>query len=122
MNILAVTIGGAIGSLLRYLLGLTLAKAFQNAFIPVSMIVVNALGSFGLGAFVAIEQLASNSLIYATIAIGFFGGFTTFSTFSVEALDLFSQKRYVHMIVYVSLSVLLSIGFFILGYAILALG
>ncbi|MBM7631231.1 fluoride efflux transporter CrcB [Geomicrobium sediminis] len=122
MNILAVTIGGAIGSLLRYLLGLTLAKAFQNAFIPVSMIVVNALGSFGLGAFIAIEQLASDSFIYATIAIGFFGGFTTFSTFSVEALDLFSQKRYVHMIVYVSLSVLLSIGFFILGYAILVQG
>lgn len=75
MNILAVTIGGAIGSLLRYLLGLTLAKAFQNACIPVSMIVVNALGSFGLGAFIAIEQLASNSFIYATIAIGFFWRF-----------------------------------------------
>ncbi|GAK07267.1 CrcB protein [Geomicrobium sp. JCM 19038] len=103
---------------MRYLLGLTLAKAFQNAFIPVSMIVVNSLGSFGLGAFIAIEQLASDSLTYATIAIGFFGGFTTFSTFSVEALDLFSQKRYVHMMVYVSLSVLLCIGFFILGYAI----
>ncbi|EZH66449.1 hypothetical protein DH09_10985 [Bacillaceae bacterium JMAK1] len=121
MTIFAVTIGGAIGSLLRYSLGLTLANAFRNAYIPVSMIVVNSLGSFGLGAFIAIEHLASDSLIYATVAIGFFGGFTTFSTFSVEALDLFSQKRYVHMIVYVSLSVLLCIGFFILGYVILTL-
>jgi CrcB protein len=84
-NVLAVALGGAAGSVLRYWLGLALLGA--STAIPVNTLVINVAGSFVLGAVVAtvpVEQTSTRLLL----GTGFCGGFTTFSTFSREIVAL----------------------------------
>lgn len=123
MNFLLVSIGGAIGAISRYLLGLTFMKRYPNPPFPVSMLLVNILGSLGLGTFYglyygAIPLAAYEEPFFLFIAIGFFGAFTTFSTFSTEAILLLQEKRWKALFFYISLSVLGSILVFMLGFSV----
>ncbi|MFC0562156.1 fluoride efflux transporter CrcB [Halalkalibacter alkalisediminis] len=123
MNILLVSIGGVAGAIARYLLGLILMKRFPTPPFPIAMLLVNLLGSFGLGTFHGayygiIPLGAYEEPVFLLIAIGFFGAFTTFSTFSTEAILLLQKKRWKALIAYVGLSIVGSILVFVLGFTL----
>src|SRR4029453_13949998 len=84
-----VALGGALGSMSRFLLGPALQRAFGATF-PVGTLVINIVGSLILGFVMrlAIEGVNVTPEARAFIAVGFCGGFTTFSTFSYETIRL----------------------------------
>lgn len=86
---LAVGIGGALGSMLRFAVVRFAAQAFGGAF-PYGTLAVNVAGSFAAGLLyvVLMERFAASDAWRGVLLIGFLGGFTTFSAFSVETLRL----------------------------------
>jgi len=89
---LAVMAGGAVGSLARWLVSEWVATLAWAAYFPFGTLLVNVVGSFGIGVFS--ELLLEGGLwnpgtgIRALIFAGIFGGFTTFSSFSLQTLAL----------------------------------
>ncbi|GAE30867.1 fluoride efflux transporter CrcB [Halalkalibacter hemicellulosilyticus] len=123
MNLILLAISGALGAISRYLVGLYMMERFPNPPIPIAMLCVNTIGSFGLGFFFSFyfSQLpigAYEDPYYLFIGIGFFGAFTTFSTYSVEAMQLYKQKKWKELVLYVSFSIFGSILFFLIGFTV----
>ena len=116
INIIAIAFGGAIGAVLRYLLGNQISILFGTNF-PFSILIINVIGSFFMG--MAIESFnlfsISNEPLQKFLTVGILGAFTTFSTFSLDALDLIMKNRISDAFIYVFASVLLAIGFLFLG-------
>ena len=105
---LAIALGGAAGTLLRWWIG-GIAQA-ASATLPVGTLAINVLGSFVLG-FLApylLETSASPALRLA-LTVGLCGGFTTFSTFSYETARLIDGGSWGRAALYASASVLLSL-------------
>lgn len=92
LNVISVFIGGGIGSVLRYLVNITFGKTVlcQNCALPLATLSVNIAGSFLLGFIYAIiaQKTGFPPSVKLALTVGFCGGLTTFSTFSVEAFDL----------------------------------
>jgi len=86
---LAVAVGGAAGSLARWLLVVYVQSWLERAF-PWATLTVNVVGSFAMGvvAVVVIERMALGPLARAGLLVGFLGAFTTFSTFALETVGL----------------------------------
>ena len=116
INLLAIAIGGAMGAVFRYVLGNQISVIFGTNF-PFSILIINVAGSFFMG--MAIESFnlfsISNEPLQKFLTVGILGAFTTFSTFSLDALDLIMKNRVSDAFLYVSASVLLAIGFLFLG-------
>ena len=115
---LLVALFGAAGSVLRYSLYLITPRFFYLNF-PVSTVIVNLLGSFFIGVCISLFEksiITENIRIY--IAIGLLGGFTTFSTFSLDLFNLLNKSLYVEMISYLVLSVFGGVFLFFAGYKI----
>ena len=110
INCLAVGAGGALGAVARFLLGLIPIKP-QNGF-PVITLFINVAGAFFIGILAALASKISglDSRLLLFLKAGFCGGFTTFSTFSLETLQLFQNGRTALGILYIILSLLLGIG------------
>lgn len=106
-----VALGGALGSVSRFLLGPALQRAF-NATFPIGTLFINILGSLILGFVMrlTVEGVNITPEARAFIAIGFCGGFTTFSTFSYEAMRLLEDGEGSRAALYILASVLLSLG------------
>ena len=115
---LLVALFGAAGSVLRYSLYLITPRFFYLNF-PVSTVLVNLLGSFFIGVCISLSDksiITENTRIYT--AIGLLGGFTTFSTFSMDLFNLLNKSLYVEMISYLVLSVFGGVLLFFAGYKI----
>jgi len=115
---LLVALFGAAGSVLRYSLYLITPRFFYLNF-PVSTVIVNLLGSFFIGVCISLFDksiITENIRIY--IAIGLLGGFTTFSTFSMDLFNLLNKSLYLEMISYLVLSVFGGVLLFFAGYKI----
>ena len=90
---LAVMVGGAVGALARWSLGLALAASTSG--FPWSTFVVNTTGAFGLS-FIAVlltERVLGHRMLRPLIAVGFFGAYTTFSTMAVEGVRLIDSGQ-----------------------------
>lgn len=114
-SVFFVMIGGAVGSALRYLLGSLISV--QAGGLPVATLLINVLGSFVLG---MISAAASRTdLISPRMALllgtGLCGGFTTFSTFSVELTTLAELGQYGTLLAYAVASTLGGIVAALLG-------
>ncbi len=109
-NILLVGAGGALGAMLRY--GVSLLCVAINWSSNLATLIVNITGSFAMG-LLANYFSASPALLMATV--GVCGGFTTFSTFSLQSITLLQNGRYGSAALYILGTVLLCIAFAALG-------
>jgi CrcB protein len=110
-TILYVAIGGAIGSVLRYLITLFINKQFSHP-IPIATLLINILGCFLIGFLVGTfdkNNTLDISLKYLLLT-GFCGGFTTFSAFGLENVTLFQSQNPVSALLYIGLSVVLGLA------------
>jgi CrcB protein len=114
--LVAVAAGGAAGSVLRYVTVSLVGRIAGTSF-PYGTLVVNVAGSAVLGALVAVFALSwsPSPELRALIVVGALGGFTTFSTFSLDAFYLVENGAYAAAAVYVFSSVALSIAGFAAG-------
>lgn len=110
-NFILVGLGGAVGAMLRY--GVTLLFAAFQWSGNIGTFLTNVAGSFVMGFLVAFCSQSPWTLMLAT---GLCGGFTTFSTFSVQAVTLLQQGRYAAASAYITGTVLCCILFAGLGY------
>lgn len=102
-DFLYVGAGGALGSICRYSLTLLAASLPQGGLC--ATIAANVIGSFLIG-----MAMVSARGCYLFCAVGFCGGFTTFSTFSSQSLKLLQSGDYAMAIGYMAASVLLSVA------------
>ncbi len=100
MTILSIALGGALGSVLRYLAVSALGAPWGVA--------VNVAGSFAIG--VLYVLLASRAALAPFLLTGILGGFTTFSAFSLDSLKLWESGQPAQAALYVAASVLLSLA------------
>jgi CrcB protein len=114
---LLVAMAGAAGTLLRYALGGWLARITGGLF-PWETFVVNAVGCLAIGAIAG--ALDKGALlpppIRMALMVGFIGGFTTFSTFALEAFRLAASAQWVAATAYVILTNLVGFAAVWLGY------
>ncbi len=101
-NLLYVAFGGALGSVLRYLLSLGLNGAF-----PYGTLTVNVAGCFVIGLLAGYGQTSETGRLF--LMVGVLGGFTTFSAFSLDTLRLVEAGQVTLALAYAGLSVLLSL-------------
>ena len=111
MSFFTVALGGAIGASARYGLGLMSTRVFGSGF-PMGTLLANVIGGFLMGLLVGwlLREGPSNAeTIRLFAAIGVLGGFTTFSSFSLDAINMIQAKAYGPFVTYVGSSVILSI-------------
>ncbi len=108
-------IGGAIGAMSRHLVGLVVARALGGSPLPLGVLCVNIFGSFWLGLFVVLAVQRELSHFSPFLVIGMLGGFTTFSAFSYETVELIERGQIGLAMIYVGLSIVGSIAALILG-------
>lgn len=89
MNYVLIAIGGAAGSLLRY----GCSRLWNGPAFPFGTLVVNVVGSFLIGSLWAVFSKEADEQKRLLLMTGFCGGFTTFSAFSFEGLQLLQQAR-----------------------------
>lgn len=121
MAILAVGIGGFLGACLRYAIAqlfLRHAEAF-----PVGTLIANVLAGLLIGFIIGLDRgsgfFSPNARLFLTT--GMLGGLSTFSTFSMETVDLLMAKRYLPALAYILLSLGLSLAGVAAGLALAGL-
>ena len=111
-ELIAVGIGGAAGSIARYALSYGLLSGCTPFGFPAGTFAVNAVGSLLIG--ILLEGLSSSATA-CLLVVGFCGGFTTFSTFSADAVRLLRAGDYGPAASYVVLRVGVCLAFTMLG-------
>ena len=118
IKILYIALGGSIGSILRFLFS-NFCKIYFP-FFPIGTLAVNVLGSFFIGLFVSYlnNKEVSEIIVRYFLIIGLLGSFTTFSAFSIETLELYKQDGLSLSLLYVILSIILSIFSAYIGFTL----
>jgi CrcB protein len=116
-TLILVGIGGAAGSILRYAVTLLMPRAEASSF-PVATMLVNLAGCLiiGLLAGFAARNAWMMHMGWSLLATGLCGGFTTFSTFALDNLQLMERGAFITAIVYAALSVIVGIVLCFTGY------
>lgn len=110
-----VAVGGAIGASLRYLSGVSIVRLVGQTEFPVAIMTVNILGSFLMGVFVVAAAHRGLTHLSPLVMTGMLGGFTTFSAFSLETVTLIERGQIGSAMLYITLSVVLSVAGLALG-------
>ena len=110
-QVLAIGIGGAIGSLLRFWMS-TWVHSFVGRGFPYGTLTVNVLGCLVMGVLFVLftERFSDSTVLRAGILIGVIGGFTTFSSFSIETFNLIEQGAHLKALANAAGSLVLCIG------------
>jgi len=117
MLVLMIALGGALGAVARYGLSGWVQAAMGTTF-PMGTLVVNVLGSFLLGLSLPLfESLAWSAETRTMLTMGFLGAFTTYSTFSYEAVVLFEGGEWTRGGLYMGGSLLLGLAGIVSGMA-----
>lgn len=118
-HIMAVISGGALGALTRYGVQ-SLVQQFWPGRLPLGILVVNTLGSLLVG--LVFVLLADKGLLTTTwrpfLIIGLLGSFTTFSTISLDTIQLFGEGQYLLAMANISLNVVLGLVAVSVGMAL----
>lgn len=116
-GLLYVAVGGAVGSVARYLLSVWIQSSVLSVF-PFATFIINLLGCLLIGVFcgLADRHIFINNSLKLLLVTGLCGGFTTFSTFSEESLSLVRQDHILYAALYVTSSVCLGILMVYLGF------
>jgi len=110
MEYLFVAAGGALGSLIRYIIGKKIAENIKTNF-PIGTFVINITGAILLG---IVSTIKLDGNIYILIGDGFLGAYTTFSTFMYEGFNLLQRNKKINAVIYILSSLVLGIfGYFI---------
>jgi len=118
MLVLMVALGGAVGAVSRYGLSGYVQALWGTAF-PMGTMAVNVIGSFFLGLLLPLfENLAWSAEVRTLVTIGFLGAFTTFSTFSYEAVILLQGGEWGRGVAYMGGSLLLGVFAVLSGMAL----
>lgn len=117
--ILHVALGSAAGGALRWALGAALQRSTGDAF-PLGTFSVNVVGSFALGFLLhwTAARTGVSAETRALLTTGFCGGFTTFSAFSAETVELAASGAWGRAALYVGLSVSLALAATVAGLAL----
>ncbi|HEY5080324.1 MAG TPA: fluoride efflux transporter CrcB [Bauldia sp.] len=122
IQIVLVFLGGGVGSVARHGVNIVAARILGTGF-PWGTFIVNVVGSFAMGVIVAwLAFRAGGGWSQHTrllLTTGFLGGFTTFSTFSLDTALLWERDAYAAAIGYVAISVLLGVLGLFAGLALI---
>ncbi len=115
-----VALGGALGSVLRFAISAIVRGTPALAGLPWATLGVNVTGSLAIGALAGLIAGGNDITppMRAFVMVGVLGGFTTFSTFALEGIELLQGGSAVKAMAYASASVILSIGAAALGFTI----
>lgn len=115
LKCLMVGLGGAVGSMGRYLIGLAMASVSER--FPFSTLLINAVGALLIGGITAFSEQVTPlpAPLLLLLTTGVCGGFTTFSTFSLETMRLLDRGRLGSAALYAGASVLLCLAGIWLG-------
>ncbi|MHB8562761.1 MAG: fluoride efflux transporter CrcB [Acidiferrobacteraceae bacterium] len=110
-NYLAISVGGAFGCVARYYLEVLIPEIFGSGF-PYATLTINVLGAFFMGfLFIeTLERIAIAPAVRTGVLTGVLGGFTTFSTFSMEVVLLLQQGEAARAALYVASSLAMGLG------------
>lgn len=114
--ITAIAAGGAVGAVMRHLT-IMFSHNILGAAFPYGTLSVNIIGSFLMGVAVTFFPISENASLElrAFLVIGLLGGFTTFSAFSFDVLNLWNDEKMVHAMLYGFSSVIFSILAILIG-------
>lgn len=112
MNVIVVGLGGFVGAASRYYIS-TLVNKINTSGFPIATLIINILGSFLIGLLtqLLIGLCPDNKKLQLFLTTGILGGFTTFSTFSLETVNLFQDGK----AVFGMANIILSIAFCLTG-------
>lgn len=122
INISLVMAGGAVGSALRYLLGRLAGQLFPVALWPAGTFAANIIGGLAMGllaGWLARFNMVSGEPIRLLLGVGVLGGFTTFSSFSLETVLMVERGQLGMALAYAFLSVIGAVGALVGGLAII---
>lgn len=119
LNILLVAVGGAIGSVARYLVGLCATRLAGPNF-PFGTLTVNVAGAFAIGLLVEMiaRRFGASAEIRVFIVTGILGGFTTWSSFTLDTMVLFERGEIGLSALYLLASLLVSFAAVFAGLAL----
>jgi CrcB protein len=114
---LLVAIGGALGSVARYGTGVLVGRVWVSAF-PLATMLINIAGSLAMGLFIgylarSLPAWQNDARLF--VAVGVFGGFTTFSSFSLDAIAMLERGEVGPVLIYVLGSVFIGIASLYVG-------
>lgn len=118
---LLVGLGGALGSVARYGSGVLVGRVWSSSF-PLGTLLINIAGSLAMGLFVG--YLARTTPAWQAdgrlfVAVGIFGGFTTFSSFSLDAIAMIERGEFGQALLYVLISVIVAIAALYIGLVVM---
>jgi CrcB protein len=119
LNVLLVALGGAVGSVCRYLVGVWTLRWFGPSF-PWGTLAVNVIGCFAIGLLTEMiaRRFDASAELRLLVVTGLIGGFTTFSAFSLDAISLYERGATAAAASYVLASVMVSFGAVVAGLAL----